>query len=74
MCLGVPGKIVSIDKSDSPLKSGIVSFSGVKKQIVLVYVPEANVDDYVIVHAGFAISKIDEKEAEKVFKYLDEIY
>jgi len=74
MCLGIPGKIVSIDESDSSLKSGTVSFGGIKKQIVLVYVPEANVDDYVIVHAGFAISKIDEKEAEKVFKYLDEIY
>jgi len=73
MCLGIPGKVESIDHSEHALKSGIVNFGGLKKQIVLAYVPEAQVGDYVIVHVGFAISKIDEEEAVRVFKYLEEI-
>lgn len=72
MCLGVPGKVESIDQN-LPLKTGMVSFGGIKKKIVLAYVPEAEVGDYVIVHVGFAISKIDEVEAKRVFSYLEEI-
>lgn len=73
MCLGIPGKIDSIQENESSLKSGIVSFAGLKKEVVLACVPEAKVGDYVVVHVGFAISKIDEKEAERVFQYLEEI-
>lgn len=73
MCLGIPGKIESIDDEESSMKLGTVSFGGIKKQIVLAYVPEAGVGDYVVVHVGFAISKIDEEEAKRVFAYLEEI-
>jgi len=73
MCLGIPGKIETILKDESPIRSGIVSFGGLKKQVVLAYVPEAEEGDYVIVHVGFAISKIDEQEALKVFEYLEKI-
>ena len=73
MCLGIPGKIESIDPSEHLLKSGMVSLGGLKKQIILAYVPEAKVGDYVVVHVGFAISRIDESEATRVFKYLEEI-
>lgn len=72
MCLGIPGKIESIDHSKS-LITGSVNFGGLKKQVVLAYVPNANIGDYVVVHVGFAISKIDEEEAMRVFQYLDEI-
>ena len=72
MCLGIPGKIESIEE-DSSLRSGMVSFGGLKKKIVLAYVPEAGVGDFVVVHVGFAISQIDEREADRVFKYLEEI-
>jgi len=73
MCLGIPGKIESLVDDDSPIQSGIVSFGGLKKQIVLAYVPEAREGDYVIVHVGFAISKIDEEEALRVFEHLEKI-
>ena len=64
MCLAVPAKILSINSSpDKLFCTGNVDFSGVQKEISLAYVPEAVVGDYVIVHAGFAISIIDEEEA-----------
>lgn len=64
MCLAVPAKILSIHSSpDKLFCTGNVDFSGVQKEISLAYVPEANVGDYVIVHAGFALSILDEDEA-----------
>lgn len=71
MCLGVPGKVTQIDES-SPLglTMGKVSFGGIAKDVCLAYVPETQVGDYVIVHAGFAISRIDEAEAMEVFELL----
>jgi hydrogenase expression/formation protein HypC len=69
MCLAVPGKIESISGEDLG-RVARVDFSGVKKEISLAYVPEANVGDYVLVHVGFALTKIDEAEAKQVFEYL----
>ena len=64
MCLAVPAKIISLNtNADDLLRTGNVDFSGVQKEISLAYVPEANVGDYVIVHAGFALSVLDESEA-----------
>lgn len=73
MCLAVPGKIVSILNEDPIARSGKVNFGGVAKEINLAYVPEAKVGDYVIVHVGFALSILDEEEANRVFEYLKEI-
>jgi hydrogenase expression/formation protein HypC len=74
MCLAVPGKIISINENEDPiLRTGKVSFGGIVKEVNLAYVPEAQVGDYVIVHVGFAISKLDEAEAQKVFEYLREM-
>lgn len=72
MCLGIPGRILEIYEKDG-LSMGRVEFSGIVKEICLAYTPEAQVDDYVIVHVGFAISRIDEQEAQEVFSYLNEI-
>lgn len=69
MCLAVPGKIESVSGSDIA-RMARVSFGGVVREISLAYVPEAEIGDYVLVHVGFAISKIDEEEAKKVFEYL----
>ncbi len=69
MCLAVPGKIESVTGSDIS-RMARVNFSGVIREISLAYVPEAEIGDYVLVHVGFAISKIDEEEAKKVFEYL----
>ncbi len=73
MCLAVPGKIISIEGDDPLLRIGKVSFGGIVKEVNLAYVPEAKVDDYVLVHVGFAINTVDAEEAQKIFQYLKEI-
>jgi hydrogenase expression/formation protein HypC len=73
MCLGVPGQIVSIEQDPLGMNMGEVSFAGIKKKVCLAYTPEAAVGDYVVVHVGFAISKIDEAEARQVFQFLAEM-
>lgn len=73
MCLAIPGKIISIENEDSLLRSGKVDFGGIFKQVNLACVPEARIGDYVLVHVGFGISKIDETEARQVFEYLRQI-
>jgi hydrogenase expression/formation protein HypC len=73
MCLGVPGKILSIEANPTGMTMGRVSFGGVAKEVCLAYTPEAEVGDYVIVHAGFALNKLDEQEAQEVFALLAEI-
>lgn len=73
MCLAVPGKIISIDRQESFLTTARVSFGGIVKQVSLAYVPEAKIDDYVIVHAGFALNVIDQTEAELTLNYLQQI-
>lgn len=73
MCLAVPGKIISITGDEPLVRTGKVSFGGIVKEVSLAYVPEADVGDYVIVHVGFAISRLDEEEAEQVFEYLRQI-
>jgi hydrogenase expression/formation protein HypC len=70
MCLAVPGKIISIESGDELTRTGKVSFGGTVKDINLAMVPEAGVDDYVLVHVGVAISVIDAEEAAKIFEYL----
>ncbi len=70
MCLAVPGKITSISGDDPLWRTGKIDVGGVLKEASLAYVPEAQVGDYVIVHVGFAISRLDEAEAQKVFEYL----
>jgi hydrogenase expression/formation protein HypC len=70
MCLAVPGKIISIDGDDPVFRRGRVNFGGIVKDVSLAYVPEVKIGEYVIVHVGFALSVVDEEEAEKVFEYL----
>lgn len=70
MCLAVPGKIVSISGEDPTLRMGRVNFGGIVKEASLACVPEAKLGDYVIVHVGLALSRVDEEEAQKIFEYL----
>jgi hydrogenase expression/formation protein HypC len=70
MCLGVPGRIVSLEPDPLGMTMGRVNFSGIIKQVCMAYVPDAEVGEYVVVHVGFAVSKIDEEEAAQVFEYL----
>lgn len=71
MCLGIPGEVKSIVEGD--LRMGKVAFGTVVKEVCLAYTPEAGLGDFVIVHAGFAISRIDREAALRVFSYLEEI-
>ena len=73
MCLAVPGRVLSIEGDDPLLRSGRVDFAGIVKRVNLSYVPEATVGDYVLVHVGFAISRIDEKAARETFETLAEL-
>ena len=72
MCLSVPGKIISISK-DEALDTGKIQFGNIVKEASLAFIPDAVVGDYVLVHAGVAISKMHEEEAKRVFGYLEEI-
>ena len=73
MCLAIPGKITSISGEDPLTRIGKVDFGGILKDVSLAYVPEAQLGDYVIVHVGFALSRVDEAEAQQVFEYLREM-
>ena len=70
MCLGVPGRIVHIEPNELGMTMGTVSFGGITKQVCLAYLPDVALGDYVVVHVGFAISKIAEAEAHEVFDVL----
>ena len=73
MCLGIPGRVVDV-RRDSGFPMGIVDFGGVRRDVCLAYVAhEVDVGDYVIVHVGFAISKVDEPEAKRTFEVLREM-
>ena len=73
MCFAVPGEIVDIQGGQPETRVGRVRFGGILKDVNLAFVPEAQPGDYVLVHVGFAISRIDEAEAARVFAYLKEI-
>ena len=74
MCLSIPGKLIEITAQlDETFRTGKVSFDGVIKEVSLTLVPEAKVNDYVLVHVGAAISTIDEEEAKKTFDLLKQL-
>jgi len=71
MCLAIPGKLISIDENIEPaFRTGKVSFDGVVREVNLSMVPEACINEYVLVHVGTAIGMIEEEEAKKVFDFL----
>ncbi|MBK8201707.1 MAG: HypC/HybG/HupF family hydrogenase formation chaperone [Bdellovibrionales bacterium] len=82
MCLGVPGRIEKIsttevirlpDRVDLILRGGFVSFGGIVKEVNLTYVPEAVEGDYVLVHVGFAITRLKKDEADLIYQTLEEM-
>jgi len=72
VCLGIPGQVVSLQDANG-LRMGRVRFGGIVRQACLEYVPEVALGDYVIVHAGFAISRVDEDEAARTYQLLEEM-
>ena len=73
MCLAVPGRFLTMSDGDALARKGRVDFGGIVKEVSLAFVPEAQPGDYVLVHVGLAISRVDEAEAQKVFEYLEQI-
>ena len=72
MCLAIPGKVLSVDRSSEPLM-GKVSFGGIQKQVCLDWTPDVVEGEYVVVHVGFAISKMDEEEAGETLRLIREV-
>ncbi len=72
MCLGIPGKVVETYR-EHEIRMGKVSFGGVARRVCLEHVPDAEPGDYVLVHVGFALSRLEESEARRVFELLDEM-
>jgi hydrogenase expression/formation protein HypC len=72
MCLAIPGKVVEIYE-DRGLRMGRVDFGGTIKKACLEHLPEAGLGDYVLVHVGFALSRVDPEDAERTYKFLEEL-
>jgi hydrogenase expression/formation protein HypC len=72
MCLAIPGKVLTKDNIGG-IEVGQVQFGAITRQVALGFVPEAEVGDYVMVHVGFAISKVDAEEAERTYQILQEL-
>ena len=73
MCLAIPGKIVSIDESNNELKMAKVNFGGVMKDICIQWVSDVQIGDYILAHVGFALNKIDQKDAEETIEILKQM-
>jgi hydrogenase expression/formation protein HypC len=77
MCLAIPGQVVEIERSPlierGGLMMGKVSFGGIHKRVCLDWIPDVKVGEYVIVHVGFAISKVDEEEARETLKLFEQM-
>lgn len=73
MCLGIPGQLIEHTTDETGLAQGRVQFGGIVKKVCLSFVPDAQPGDYVVVHAGFAISRIDEEAAQRVFELIEEL-
>jgi hydrogenase expression/formation protein HypC len=72
MCLGVPGLVIERQASVGELESALVEFAGVRRSVCVACVPDVEPGEYVIVHAGFAISKVDQEEAARILAWLSE--
>ena len=73
MCLAIPGKLIEISQDSQGVRMGRADFGGIVKQVCLEYTPEVDAGDYVLVHVGFALARIDEAEARRVFESLEGI-
>jgi hydrogenase expression/formation protein HypC len=71
MCLGIPGEVVGVRSREGGMRVGDVRFAGIVREVCLECLPEAGVGDFVLVHVGFAISRIDREEAERAYRALD---
>ena len=73
MCLAIPGRLIEVSEDAHGVRMGKANFGGIVKRVCLEYTPEANAGDYVLVHVGFALGKVDEDEAARTYKLLEEM-
>jgi hydrogenase expression/formation protein HypC len=73
MCLAVPGRLMSVEGDDPAFRVGRMDFCGIKKNVNLAFMPDAKPGDFLLVHVGFALTRIDEEEARRTFQYLAQI-
>jgi hydrogenase expression/formation protein HypC len=73
MCLAIPGKVIEITTDAHGVKMAKTNFAGIVKQVCLEYTPEVKPGDFVLVHVGFALGKVDEEEAARTYKLLEEM-
>lgn len=73
MCLAIPGKVLEIQQDPAGVRMAKANFGGIVKQVCLEYTPEVNCGDYVLVHVGFALQKVDEAEAQRTYQALEEL-
>jgi hydrogenase expression/formation protein HypC len=73
MCLAIPGKVIEIQHDAAGVRMGKANFGGIVKHVCLEYTPEVNCGDYVLVHVGFALSRVDEAEAQRTYAALEEL-
>ena len=72
MCLAIPGKVIALHESNG-MRMAKVDFGGITREACVEYVPDTKLGEYVMVHVGFAISKVDEEEAARTYQYLEEM-
>ncbi|MDR0993896.1 MAG: HypC/HybG/HupF family hydrogenase formation chaperone [Verrucomicrobiota bacterium] len=68
MCLAIPGQVMSVDGGEGFERRGIVDYSGVRQEVSLAYLPDVQPGDYVLVHVGYAMTKVDTAEAERLLR------
>jgi hydrogenase expression/formation protein HypC len=73
MCLAIPGKVIEIHPDEQGVRMAKANFGGIVKQVCLEYTPDVNVGDYVLVHVGFSLSKVDEAEAARTYQVLEDM-
>ena len=73
MCLAIPGKLLDVESDGNGVRMGRANFGGIVKQVCLEYTPDALPGDYVLVHVGFALGKVDQAEAERTYRLLQEM-
>jgi hydrogenase expression/formation protein HypC len=73
MCLAIPGKLIEIENDPNGVRMGKANFGGIVKQVCLEYTPEVTIGDYVLVHVGFALGQVNEDEAARTYRLLEEM-
>ena len=73
MCLAIPGKLIEIAADTNGVRMGRANFGGIVKQVCLEYTPEVRLGDFVLVHVGFALGKVDVAEATRTYKLLEDM-